>query len=236
MFLIFFKTCYNHIYENIFLQYSNFNQQIASIIVNNYNNTNFQLSQNRNQRIRINVYSGRTDFEKAYKNKMKFELGALYFHANSATMFNIETINLNTITFSNYTYKETNIAGYSNLSGSIKKVNYSIGLRAENTIAKGENATSSNLIIDKNYINFFPKAEIGIPIDSTNTITFDYAKSISRPNFSSTSQVSAYINPYFVWSNNIDLNPTITDAISLGYQYKDKSVRLSYNKINRVII
>jgi hypothetical protein len=108
-------------------------------------------------------------------------------------------------------------------------------LRAENTIAKGNYQSEKALLIDKNYINLFPKATVEIPIDSTNTINLNYAKSISRPNFSTTSQVSAYINPYFVWSNNTNLDPTITDEVALSYQYKDKSVKVSYNKINNPV-
>lgn len=216
-------------------QYSNFNQQIASKILNNYNNTNFDLSQNRNQKINIDVVSVRADFEKEFKNKMKFELGALSLQANSTTDFAVETMNPNKLINTNYNYKETNIASYSNLSGTFRKVNYSFGLRVENTIAKGKNASESNFLIDKNYSNLFPKLSVEIPIDSTNTITFDYAKSIARPNFSTTSQLSTYINPYFVWNNNINLNPTITDEIALSYQIKDKSVKLSYYKIGNPI-
>lgn len=216
-------------------QYSNFNQQIASKILNNYNTTNFEMSQNRNQKINIDVVSGRADIEKEFKNKMKLELGALSLQANSTTDFTIETINPNKLTNTNYNYKETNIASYSNLSGTFRKVNYSFGLRVENTIAKGKNASESNFLIDKNYSNLFPKLSVEIPIDSTNTITFDYAKSIARPNFSTTSQLSTYINPYFVWNNNINLNPTITDEVAIAYQIKDKSVKLSYYKIGNPI-
>ncbi|WP_395065723.1 outer membrane beta-barrel protein [Flavobacterium sp.] len=214
-------------------QYSNFNQNITSAISNNYNNNGFEFTQNRNQKIGISVFSGRIDFEKEFKNKMKLELGALYLQANSNTDFLIE--NLNQSTFSKYKYKEENSAAYSQLSGSIKKVNYSFGLRVENTIVKGKYASENNVVVDKNYINLFPKTSIEIPIDSTNTIIFNYAKSISRPNFSTTSQVSAYINPYFVWSNNINLDPTSTDEISLNYQYKEKSIRLSYTKMSNPV-
>jgi hypothetical protein len=212
-------------------QISNFNQEIDSEIFNNFNNTNFELSQNRFQKIKINVYSARSDFEKEFKNKMKLELGVLFLKANPTTDFEVNTINPSTDLSSNYNYKETNNAAYSNVSGSIKKVNYAIGLRVENTIAKGKNSSESNLVIDKNYTNFFPKLEIEIPIDSTNTMTFNYAKSISRPNFSTASQLSTYINPYLVWNNNININPTITDEVSLAYQFKDKSVKLSYYDI-----
>lgn len=216
-------------------QISNFNQEIDSEIFNNFNNTNFELSQNRFQKIKINVYSARSDFEKEFKNKMKFELGVLFLKANPTTYFDVNTINPSSDLSSNYNYKETNNAAYSNLSGAIKKVNYAIGLRVENTIAKGKNASESNLVIDKNYTNFFPKLEIEIPIDSTNTMTFNYAKSISRPNFSTASQLSTYINPYLVWNNNININPTINDEVSFAYQFKDKSVKLSYYDIKNPV-
>ncbi|MFV8344111.1 outer membrane beta-barrel protein [Flavobacterium sp. XS2P39] len=215
-------------------QYSRFNQEVASIIFNNYNDTSFELSQNRNQKIRIAVYSGRADFEKEFKNKMKVELGTLYLQANPNTDFLIENVNPGSILHSIYKYKETNIAVYSQLFGNIKKVNYSFGLRVENTIAKGKFQSDNALLVDKNYINLFPKVAIEIPMNS-ETINFNYAKSISRPNFSTTSQVSAYINPYFVWSNNINLDPTITDEVALSYHYKDKSIKVSYNKIKNPI-
>jgi len=183
-------------------QYSKYDQETASIISNNYNDVGFELSQNRNQKISIAVYSGRLDFEKEFKNKMKLELGTLYLFANSNSIFFVENVNPDSIINSDYNYREKNIAAYSQISGGINKLNYSVGLRAESTIAKGKYQSEDAILIDKNYVNLFPKASIEIPIDSTNTINLNYAKSILRPNFSTTSQVSAYINPYFIWSNN----------------------------------
>ncbi|MDI9309600.1 MAG: outer membrane beta-barrel family protein [Limnohabitans sp.] len=226
---------YNHKIKSIdghlFLgcQYSNFNQVIQSVISNNYNQTQFELTQNRNQKVAIDVFSTRFDFEKEFKNKMKLELGGLFLKANPRTIAAIESFNPSVVSGTDYNYKETNIAFYSNFSGGYKKINFSSGIRIENTIAKGKNASESNLLIDKNYINFFPKIDIQLAVDSTKTISFNYAKSITRPNFSTASQLSTYINPYFLWNNNININPTIIDALTFGYQYKDKTLKLSYN-------
>lgn len=230
---------YNHKIKSIegFLftgfQYSNFRQKIESVIFNDYNENGFECSQKRNQQIGISVFSARSDFEKEFRNKIKLESGILYLQANSNTNFLIE--NQITSSYTQYNYKEKNIACYSQLSGNIKKVTISFGLRAENTIVKGKYTSENDSLVDKNYINLFPKTSIEIPIDSSKTITFNYAKSISRPNYSTTSQVSAYINPYFVWSNNINLDPSITDEVSINYEYKDKSIRLSYNKISHPV-
>ncbi|RKS02370.1 outer membrane beta-barrel family protein [Flavobacterium sp. 102] len=225
---------YNHKFKGLDVvlfsgfQYSSFNQKMKSAISNDYNDTGFELEQYRNQMFGIDVFSGRIDLEKKFKNDMKLELGGLYLQANADTDFEVENINLPSSVNSIYHFKEKNIAAYTQFSGSYKKVNYTIGLRAENTIAKGKYATESSLSIDKDYINLFPKAQLEIAIDSSNSISMNYAKSITRPNFSATSQTTIYINPYLVWCDNINLDPTLSDEISIGYQYKDKSIKVAY--------
>lgn len=209
-------------------QYSNFHQKSNSVIQNNYDNTQFDLTQNRNQKFNVNVFSGRTDLEKSFKNEIKWEIGALYLSADANTNFEVQDFISNINENTNYNFKEKNIAGYTQLSGKIKKIDYLVGLRTENTSIKGKYKIDDFLLIDKNYTNFFPKIQLDISIDSTKTISLNYAKSISRPNYSSTSQISIYTNPFLVFSRNINLNPTITDEISGTFLYKDKSVKLNF--------
>ena len=209
-------------------QFSNFYQKSNSVIQNNYDNTQFNLTQNRNQKFNVDVFSGRADLEKSFKNEMKWEIGALYLSAKANTNFEILDIISNNDESTNYDFKEKNITGYTQLSGKIKKMNYLFGLRTENTNIKGKYKIDNFVLIDKNYTNFFPKLQLDFSIDSTKTISFNYAKSISRPNYSSTSQISIYTNPFLVFSRNINLNPTITDEISGTFLYKDKSVKLNF--------
>ncbi|HEX8576719.1 MAG TPA: outer membrane beta-barrel family protein [Flavobacterium sp.] len=211
-------------------QFSNFNQKSNSVIQNNYNNTQFDLTQNRNQEFNVSVISGRTDLEKSFKNEMKWEIGALYLSADADTNFEILDLISNNNQNTKYNFREKNLAGYTQLSGKIKKINYLLGFRSENTNIKGKFKIDNFLLIDKNYTNFFPKIQLDIPIDSTKTVSLNYSKSISRPNFSSTSQISIYTNPFLVFSRNINLNPTITDEISGTFQYKDKSIKLNFSR------
>lgn len=212
------------------IQYSKFYQNSKSIIQNNFNATQFDLTQNRNQKFDIGVFSARTDIEKTFKNEMKIEVGALHLSAEANTDFKIVDLILNNNENSKYNFKEKNSAVYSQLSGKIKKIEYSLGLRIENTNINAKFEKDSFLTIDKNYTDFFPKIQIDIPIDSTKTISFNYAKTIARPNYSSTSQVAIYTNPYLVFSRNINLNPTISDEISATYQYLDKSLKLNFRQ------
>lgn len=211
-------------------QYSNYSQLVDGNIFDNYNTTGMNLSQIRYQKFDISVFSGRADFEKTFKNEMKLELGTLLLKADGATYFHNEIQNPKAIQVSDYIHKEKNIAGYAQVSGNIKKINYAFGLRTEQTIVEGKNNLEKFTLVNKNYNNLFPKAELNFSIDSTKIITLNYSKSISRPNYSATNQVLTYINPYFAFANNINLNPVITDEIAGTFDYKNKSVRVAYIK------
>lgn len=212
------------------IQYSGYTQKTQSQIFNNYNNTTFDPTQNRDQRFHVDLFSGRMDFEKPFKNQMKLELGIFHSQAAATTDFNSYTFNPEAIQASSYHYKEKNSAGYFQFSGSFKKINYSLGTRVENTIVEGKYKMADALLIDKNYTRLFPKLQLEIPVDSTKTLTLNYAKSISRPDFLSASQVTAYINPYFSFANNINIDPTITNEISANFQYGNKLLKISYNQ------
>ena len=213
------------------LQYSNFDQGLFTEVNDNFNNTQFELTQIRDQKFEINYFSGRIDVEKKIKNEIKFEIGGLYSSANSKSdvaIFYNET-NQNEMSF--YDFEEANLSGYSQLSGKIKKIDFSLGFRIENSNVTGKFKTQELPLLDKNCTNFFPKMQASFAIDSTKNISVNYAKSISRPNYSSLSQGATYINPYFLYARNINLGPTIIDEISTAFQYHDKSVKFSFSKI-----
>ncbi|MCV9934352.1 outer membrane beta-barrel family protein [Flavobacterium sp. LS1R47] len=210
------------------LQYSNLDQGLWSEVENNFNDTEFGLTQIRDQKFKVGVFLGRIDIEKKFKNEIKFEVGGLYSSANSKSDFDIFYNETNENVLSHYDFKEQRSAGYSQLSGKIKKVDFSVGVRVENTNVNGRFKTDLTPLIDKNYTNFFPKVEFIFPIDSTKSISLNYSKSISRPNYSSLSQGTTYINPYFLYARNINLDPTIVNEVSSVFQYHDKSVKLSY--------
>ncbi len=209
------------------LQGSNYNQHLWSLVQNNYNETELELSQNRDQKFNVDVFSGRIDLEKKFKNEMNWEYGGLYSAAKSKSNYDVFDYDKNENTSFDYDFKEANLAAYTQLSGKIKKVDFSVGLRIENTNVSGKYSTESSALIDKNYTNLFPKAQFSFAIDSTKNINVDYSKSISRPNYSSLSMIATYINPYFIYGSNINLGPTFADVVSASFQYHDKSIKVT---------
>ncbi|MEO8254226.1 MAG: outer membrane beta-barrel protein [Flavobacterium sp.] len=209
-------------------QYSNFDRSLLSKVQNNFNDTAFEWSQIRDQKFKVDVFSGKVDIEKKFKNEMKLEFGGLYSAANSNSYFDLFYYDTNQNEISHYDFKEENLAGYTQLSGKFRKIEFSIGLRVEKTNVNGKLQSDVLPLIDKNYTNLFPKAEFTFAIDSTKSISLNFAKSIIRPNYSSLSSTETYINPYFLYAGNINLDPTFANEISSTFQYHDKSVKLSF--------
>lgn len=216
-------------------QYSNFNQHLESLVADNYNETDFELSQNRNQKFNVDVLSGRIDLEKKFKNEMNLEYGALYLKAKSKSNADIFDFEKNQSEISEYDFKEENLAAYIQFSGKFKKIDFSFGMRAENTNVYSKFRTQILPSIDKNYTNLFPKADVTFPIDSTKSINVNYSKSIVRPKYSSLSQIATYINPYFLYGSSINLGPAFVDEISSTFQYLDKTLKFGYYQTKDVV-
>lgn len=149
-------------------------------------------------------------------------MGINYTNTKSELLTEIERAS------TNYKYTENNAGLYSQFSGNFKKANYSFGVRVENTIVTAGYKQNNTLEIDRNTIFLFPKGNINFKIDSIKTLTINYSKSISRPNYSTVSSTAAFINPVLEFRGNILLKPTLTDEISATFQYKDKSLTAQY--------
>ena len=229
-----FSKKFRKINAQLFLgaQLSGYGRKLNSIIYNNYNYTQASLTKKRFQQNRIHVASARADFEKTVRKGWKWETGASVSIPATKAILNEETLIPASRTGSDYRYKEKGYAAYSQLSGKWKKASVSAGLRIESTRVQGRTKDSTAVPIDKNYTNLFPKVSIDIPFDSTKSVTISYAKTIHRPDYSSISQITQYINPYFEWSGNINLQPSLTSEIAANFQYKDNSIKLSYNNVD----
>lgn len=218
---------------NVFagVQYSSYVQHLNTEIANNFNASEFNISQQRQQRYRINVLAYRLDFDRTFVNGYKWELGANISDASANALTNIEFLETNTILDVNYDYSEKNIAGYSTLSGKVsEKVNFNVGLRVENNEVKGEDEEENIPLVNRENTSLFPKANLSIEIDSTKNLNFNYAKSISRPNYSNASSIQVFFNPFLEGEGNVNLLPTFTEELSVVYQFAKNSISMEYFK------
>lgn len=218
---------------NIFtgVQYSSYVQSLITEITNNYNATQFSISQNRKQRYQIDVLAYRLDFDKTLANEAKWEVGANISNAKANAITNIEFFENNSTLNIDYDYSERNIAGYTTLIGKLsEKLSFNVGLRVENNTVKGEVDDDAIPLVDRSKTNLFPKANLSFEVDSTKNISFNYAKSITRPNYSNASSIQVFFNPFLEGEGNVNLLPTLTEELSAVFQFAKNSISVEYFK------
>ncbi len=214
-------------------QWGHYERNLANEIANNINNMGFLNTENRLQASSINIGTVRMDIDKRIQNKHTWSGGLLYTQAYASTQFDIDYLQATNKYKTEYLYNENNQAAYTQLAGTVKKLDYQIGVRLETTDLKGQYADSSYLLINRNFYNFFPKASITFPVDSFSKITLSYARSIRRPDYANANQVTNYITPFLEFSNNVNINPVITDEVNINFAYKKISLTLNlYSRTN----
>jgi outer membrane receptor for ferrienterochelin and colicins len=130
----------------------------------------------------------------------------------------------------NYTntldYKEKINALYTQFGSKINKFSFLLGVRYEDSNID-INLLTTNNFTNKRYHNFFPSAFLTYQLNDQSSISLNYSKRISRPR-------SRFINPFSNYSSNVNIfqgnpniNPSLTDAIDLGYMNKWNKVTLS---------
>ncbi|NHF60927.1 TonB-dependent receptor [Flavobacteriaceae bacterium TP-CH-4] len=219
---------------NVFtgLQYSSFVQELDTDIFNNFNDTGLFNAQDRYQKYRIGVLAYRFDIEKTFGNNFKWEIGANLSEARANAFTEILFFQPDSLSTIDYDYSEQLYASYTQLSVGVgEKMNFNAGLRVEKNNVKGGETTQTIPLVDRQQTNFFPKAMFNIALDSTKSITVNYAKNITRPNYSRASSITAFINPFLEGSGNVNLVPTLTEELSTVFQLKNNSFTISYSSI-----
>ncbi|MBB3187403.1 outer membrane beta-barrel family protein [Microbacter margulisiae] len=126
------------------------------------------------------IYSLNVDYEKPMHNIFTLETGVRYYliTTNSHT----DLTGSNSLMQSYYT-NEQNISAYGSITAKFtKKLNASVGLRAENLYRKAQNNTQ--VYIDSVKLNFFPSFAINYTSSNKFSIGFSYSERITRPSFS----------------------------------------------------
>ncbi|MBD0296794.1 MAG: TonB-dependent receptor, partial [Flavisolibacter sp.] len=173
----------------------------------------------------INIYSGRADYTQPMKKGVRFEAGiksSIVKTDNNAAYDSIQYGRIvHDFNRSNYFIYEENInAAYANLSGPLgKKWNGQLGLRVENTNARGTQVTTGEKF-NRHYTQLFPTAFVQYKMNKTNTFGINYGRRIRRPNYESLNPFIMFIDRYTYQQGNPNLKPQFSHNIELSHNYK----------------
>ncbi len=192
----------------------------------------------------VNIYSAKTDFTFPLKKSAKLEAGlkssyvttdndALYQN-RIATGYETDEGKTN-----HFIYKENINAAYLNYSRQIKKWGWQLGLRAENTNAKGHqvgNSTRPDSLFTKNYVNLFPTAYVSFQADKKNNFSLNYGRRIDRPAYQDLNPFYYFLDEYTYEVGNTLLQPQFTDNIELSHTYNGfLTTTVNYSKTSNAI-
>ena len=110
-------------------------------------------------------------------------------------------------------------AAYVNVNKQIKKWGVQLGLRAEQTMAKGKQYLQ-NSSFSLNYTKLFPTTYVSYQLNDNNTFGLSYGRRIDRPGYQDLNPFQYLLDKYTYRQGNPDLQPQFSHNIELSYNYK----------------
>ncbi|RAJ08837.1 outer membrane receptor protein involved in Fe transport [Chitinophaga skermanii] len=120
-----------------------------------------------------------------------------------------------------FIYKENIYAGYVNMNQSIKKFDFSLGLRAEYTQSEGHSVTLQQTN-ENDYLSLFPTLGIYYNQSEKQQWSANYSRKIERFGFSIVNPFIIYQSQYAYYKGNPNIRPTFSDNFELGWTYNNE--------------
>ncbi|WP_299579136.1 outer membrane beta-barrel protein [Mucilaginibacter sp.] len=156
-------------------------------------------------------------------HKVIMEAGVKAIFRNSRSDFEYLSLDSASNQFENdaalgntFNYAQDVFGVYNSYRFSLKKYNFSAGLRAEETYIKA-NFISTGTFLDKTYFNILPSLAISRPFAGNRSLNFGYTQRILRPGIGRLNPFVDRSNPNFIIAGNPNLRPVIMNDLQLGY-------------------
>lgn len=203
-------------------RYSNYrSSEFANVAINdifNYPTPGYQQPDNENNR----EQTLQVDLSHPL-HKVNMEAGVKAIFRNSKSDFEYLGLDSTSDRFinqpsmsDNFNYVQDVFGVYNSYRFSLKKWNFSAGLRAEETHINA-NFVSTGTFTDKDYFNMVPSIAINHPFADNSGINIGFMERIRRPEISRLNPFVNRSNPEFVTTGNPNLKPTVMNMLQVGY-------------------
>ncbi|HEX3384232.1 MAG TPA: outer membrane beta-barrel family protein, partial [Mucilaginibacter sp.] len=156
----------------------------------NYNASGSFLSQDNvfiDESRTLRIFGARADYVQPLPGNGKFETGLKSSYVktiNNSTYYNQQgSQNVIDSALSDYNINSENInAAYVNFNRQYRKLTVQAGLRAEQTVMKGQQLFT-NASVDQNYFGLFPTLFLSDKLNDQNTFNFQFGRRTDRPDY-----------------------------------------------------
>ncbi|RLJ72733.1 outer membrane beta-barrel family protein [Pedobacter alluvionis] len=223
--------------------YTSFKNDLNALLPNEFVRPDNSLIRKNNIRTSastdIDIKSIKADYEqKALSGKLSFGLNYNDVSTrNSFQYFNAKNSNpevLDPAQTRDFSYKEKVSAAYLSYNRDFKKINFQIGLRAEQTAANGGLTTimaSNYRNVDTSYTNLFPNGSINLVINKYSSLGFSYSRRIDRPSYEDLNPFITPLDELTFSQGNSFLKPQYTDNYQFTYKYKIITAIAGYSHV-----
>ena len=156
-------------------------------------------------------------------HKVNMEAGVKAIFRNSNSNFQYLSLDSTNNQFENdaamantFNYVQDVFGVYNSYQFSLKKWNFSAGLRAEETYVNA-NFISTGTFVDKTYFNVVPSIAINRQLANNSSLNIGFMQRIRRPSINRLNPFVDRSDPDFVSSGNPKLVPVVMNDIQLGY-------------------
>ncbi len=190
----------------------------------------------------IDIFSFKSDYSQPLPQNATLEAGIKTSYVktdNDAQYTLFDTANgkwvIDNTRSNRFVYKENINAAYININKKINKFAVQLGLRAEQTIASG-NQVTKEIAFKKNYTKLFPTAYFSYQPNDNNTFSVSYGRRIERPDYQDLNPFQFQLDRYTYQEGNPNLQPQFSHNIELAYNYKGQlNISANYTTISNII-
>jgi iron complex outermembrane recepter protein len=173
----------------------------------------------------ITIYSGKIDYTLPLKGGAKFEAGIKSSYVKTDNNANYDTLRNNQYHHdynrsNHFVYEENVNAAYVNFSKPLnKKWSAQLGLRLENTNAKG-NQLTTGINFKRNYTQLFPTAYVQYSANEKNQFVVNYGRRINRPDYQDLNPFIHFLDRYTFEQGNPNLKPQFSHNVELSHTWR----------------
>lgn len=143
---------------------------------------------------------------------------------------------LDTDKSNHFLYDENINAAYVNANKKWKKTGLQLGLRLENTIAKGRQLTDGQKF-DRNYTQLFPSAAVNYSLNKKHDLGVSVSRRINRPSYNQLNPFKNFLDPSTYSAGNPFLKPELSYSFELTHTFDQRFItKLSYSRTNDVMV
>ncbi len=161
----------------------------------------------------LHIFGARADYVQPLAGNGKLETGLKSSYVktfNNSTYYNqLGGQNVIDSALSDYNINSENInAAYVNFNRQYQKLTVQAGLRAEQSVMKGQQLFT-NASVDQNYFELFPTVFLNYKLNDQNTLNFQFGRRVDRPDYHELVPFRRPLSPTIYFEGNPNLKPDL---------------------------